>query len=98
MPVQFTLPPDNRAVGTVDPPNDVNNVIRASNALGAGLSPLSAVFAGGADPAGVADSTAALNAWLAALANGAGHGTWPAGTYKTSAPLVVPAGANFTGA
>lgn len=68
------------------------------------------VIAYGGDPTGVADSTAALTAALAAVAARAGGGGWPGvegaggvtldlagGVYRVSAPLVVPAGArDFT--
>jgi hypothetical protein len=76
MPAQFTLPPDTRTVGAGDPPNDINNVVRAANALGATDNVLSTAFAGGADPTGAADSTAAINA----VTQG-GEIRVPAGTY-----------------
>lgn len=97
MPAQFTLPPDTRVVFGGNPPADINALTDAVTAMGAALNPLSAAFAGGADPTGAADSTAALNAWLAALGGGAGRGSWPAGTYKTTAPLAVPPGASWQG-
>jgi hypothetical protein len=93
MPVQFTLPPDTRANGTGDPPNDANALIRAASASGAVYNVLNAAYAGGADPTGSADSTAAINAALAAAPAGTTV-TIPPGVYKTAAPLVVP---NFTG-
>lgn len=71
------MPPDSRAVGTGDPPNDVDALIRAANAAGGGFNVLNAAYAGGADPTGAADSTAAIQAALtaaatAAAANGGG--------------------------
>lgn len=81
MPVQYTMPPDTRSAGppgTPDPPNDVNAHTRALNAAGAGINVLNAAFAGGADPTGAADSSAAFNAACAAVM----IIRVPAGTYK----------------
>jgi hypothetical protein len=76
------MPPDTRAVDLADPPNDINNVIRAANALGAGRNVLNAAFAGGADPTGAADSTAAVQAAVSS-----GHAYIPPGAYKMTATL-----------
>jgi hypothetical protein len=97
MPAQFTLPPDTRAVGTGNPPADMNALIDAATAMGAVLNVLNAAYSGGADPTGVADSTAAIQAAL----NAAGKGqivTLPAGTYSTTSPLTIPAGVVLRGA
>jgi hypothetical protein len=64
MPVQFTPPPDTRAVGTGDPANDMDNAVRALNASGAQFNVLNTAYAGGADPTGVSFSDAA---WLACM-------------------------------
>src|SRR6185437_4012864 len=77
--------------GTGNPPQDVDNIVDALIATGAGLSVLNAAYSGGADPSGTADSTAALNAALSAASPGQVV-TGPAGVYKTTAPLVVPNG------
>ena len=82
MPVQYTLPPDTRAVGTGNPPNDMNSVTDALTAIGAGSNVLNAAFAGGADPTGVADSTAAIQA-----AVNTGYCRIPNGIYKLTATL-----------
>lgn len=52
----------------------------------------------GADPAGGADSTAAISSALAALPSGGGTVYFPAGTYKLSGALSVPTGAVLQGA
>ena len=107
MGTQFTLPPDTRAVGTGNPPADMNAVVDAVTAMGAGYNVLNAAFSGGADPTGVADSTAAINA-----ASAAGVAILPPGTFllNSSTPLTGPVrgagigltflkiGASFTGA
>jgi hypothetical protein len=88
MPAQFTLPPDTRTVGAGNPPADMNGVVDTLTASGAYWNPLNAAFAGGADPTGAADSTAALQAMLAAAPRGTVC-TLPLGTFKISAPLVM---------
>jgi hypothetical protein len=77
-PWTHAMPPDTRAVGTGDPANDEDANVDALTAMGAGQNVLNPVFAGGADPFGVADSSAAFNA-----ARTAGMVIFvPAGTYK----------------
>jgi len=51
----------------------------------------------GADPTGVADSTAAFTAAIAALPSGGGTIYVPAGTYKTSSALTPVSGMRLTG-
>jgi hypothetical protein len=84
MPAQFTLPPDTRAVGTGNPPADMNAHTDALAAIGATFSVLNAAYAGGADPTGIADSTAAINAAEVAAAATGGIVTFPAGTFKVT--------------
>lgn len=86
MPV-FTLPPDTRSVGSPNPAGDMNAVTDALLASGAGFNVLSAAFAGGADPTGAADSTAAFAAAIAAAiaANGA-EVIVPPGQYTCNVP------------
>src|SRR5271165_3576150 len=88
MPAQFTLPPDTRFAGGPNPPADMNSIVDALVAMGVTYNILNALFSGGADPTGVTDSTAAIQAAL----NGAPSGTTvvaPPGIYKISAPLVM---------
>ena len=88
----FTIPPATRAVGTADPPGDMNNASVSLTVLAAGNVQNSA-YAGGADPSGAADSTAAIQAALtAARSAGGGTVTVPPGTYVISAPLRVGSG------
>lgn len=87
----FALPPDTRTVGQGNPPQDMNAVVDALTAQGAGLNVRNKAWAGGADPTGATDSTTALQA----AANGATPGqvvVFPPGIYKISTPLTVPAG------
>jgi hypothetical protein len=96
MPAQYTWPTDNRAVGTGDPPNDVNALIREANAFGALYNVLDAAYAGGADPGTPstpgADSTAAFAACLAATTAANAEMVIPPGNYT-----VNTAGLNLTG-
>ena len=87
MPVNFTLPPDTRAIGTGNPPQDMNGVADALTAMGAGCNALNAAFSGGADPTGTASSDAAFAAAAAAAAAAGVPFVIPAGTYKVTAPL-----------
>jgi hypothetical protein len=64
--------------------------------MGAGLNVLNAAYAGGADPTGAADSTAAIQAALSAAAPGQVI-RLPSGTYKTTAPLAMPPGVILRG-
>lgn len=86
----YTLPPDTRQVGDPDPANDLNAIVDAVTGLGAGLSVLNKAYAGGADPAGNADSTAAFQAAAAAIPAGGGVLAIPAGTYKLTGTVDVP--------
>src|SRR5215475_7674041 len=88
MAVQFTIPPGTRAVGTVDPAGDMNNVTAALNVLGAVISVLNTAYSGGADPTGTNDSTTAIQAALTASAGGICF--FPEGTFKVSSALTVP--------
>ena len=106
MPAQYTLPPDTRAIGTGNPPADMNAVVDALNAApGVVYNVLNAAYAGGADPTGAADSTTAIQAAINAAAYisasdasgilGAAQATvyLPGGTYLiSSGPLVLPHG------
>jgi hypothetical protein len=89
MPAQFTLPPDTRSVGSGNPPADMNAIVDAVTAMGAGVNVLNTAYSSGADPTGVADST---SAWQAALTAG-GLIIVPPGTYKITSTLtgtVIP--------
>ena len=87
MPPQFTLPPDNRSIGSGNPPADMNAHTDALIAMGAGLNVLNAAFAGGADPTGAADSAAAIQAALNAVPAGGGAICLPPGTYKLASTV-----------
>lgn len=86
--MSYTIPPDTRAVGTGNPPQDMNDV---SDVL-TGNSPvvfnvLNTAWAGGADPTGANDSTAAIQAALNAVPAQGGIVCLPSGTYKVSSTL-----------
>jgi hypothetical protein len=64
-------------------------------AMGGSFNVLNAAYAGGADPTGTNDSTAAIQAALNAAADASVLGIGvcvPPGVYKTSAPLIVAGG------
>lgn len=88
----FTIPPDNKTAGEGGFVADINNAYAALAAV-AGYNVLDAAYGGGADSSGVADSTAAINAAIAA-AQGAGGGAvyFPPGTYLVSSPLLLSGG------
>ena len=79
---------DVRAVGTGNPPADMNNVNDVLIGMGFLHNVTNTAWAGGADPAGVADSTAAIQAALTAALPGQTV-FLPQGTYKISAPLTM---------
>jgi hypothetical protein len=94
MPAQFTLPPDTRAVGTGNPPADMNAVVDALTAQGTASNILNAAYAGGADPTGTADSTAAFNDAVAALPTITLHDSGTSGTALAvpQGTIIIPAG------
>jgi hypothetical protein len=96
VPQQFSLPPDTRSVGQGNPPADMNGVVDTLNASGAQFNVCNAAYAGGADPTGVADSTAAIQAALNATT--AGQPTaLPVGTFLISAPITMASGDELLG-
>lgn len=100
----YTIPPDTRTVGSGNPPLDINNVSDVLTGSGLGFSILNTAYAGGADPTGTADSTAAINAAVTAASAASRPVRIPAGTYKVSSTLnwklpglvVIGDGANVT--
>jgi hypothetical protein len=99
MPDQFTTFADTRAVGTGNPPDDANQLVRSVNALGAKFSVANAAYAGGAAPsASAAQNTAAINAADVAAAAAGGIVTFPPGTYAVNAGLVKKTAAHWQGA
>jgi Pectate lyase superfamily protein len=93
----FSPVPTNRAVGTGNPPGDMNNTSLELAAMGGTYNVLNTAYAGGADPTGSNDSTAAIND---ALAIG-GPVFLPAGTYLlngSSALSMAVAGTRLYGA
>jgi hypothetical protein len=89
MPAQFTLPPDTRAVGTGNPPADMNNVVDALTAQGATFNVLNAAYSGGADPTGAADCASAIQAAVNAMPASGGVIYFPAGTYKVASTVTI---------
>lgn len=93
---QFTLPPDSRKQGDPNPASDMDAVVDALIAAGAPYNVLSAAW-GTVDNTGVADSTAGLNACLAAAATAGAAVQMPPGTYKISGPLNIATGQVING-
>ena len=90
---------DPRAVGTPNPPVDTNNINDVVTGMGGVYNVLNTAYAGGADPTGVADSTAAFQAAITAATAINGIVFAPLGTYKiTSGPLTYTAPFRFFGA
>lgn len=87
--MSFTIPPATKAAGQSGFIADINAAYSALTSLAAG-NVLNTAYAGGADPTGSADSTAAIQAALTA-----GMAFVPPGTYKVTAPLTVPSNAVF---
>lgn len=85
----FTVPPSTHVAGDAGFPADIDSLYNAVAGL-AGYNVCDAQWAGGADPTGTADSTAAWQAAVAA-ANTAGGGrvVVPPGTYLLSGPVNV---------
>lgn len=95
----YAIPPV-RSAGNTGHIGDHNNIVASLQANRATYNPLNSAYAGGADPTGAADSTAAINAALTAAFNASQPGQLvylPAGLYKTSAPLIVPPGVTLLG-
>lgn len=86
--MSFTIPPPNKVDGQSGFIADIDNAY-AALALVTGINVLNSAYAGGADPTGVADSTAAIQAALNAVPAGGGVVRIPAGTYKVSGTLTV---------
>jgi Pectate lyase superfamily protein len=87
--LSFTVPPDSRAVGNPGHTTDHNDIADVLAGLGAGLNVQNTALGGGADPTGAADSTAAFQAALNAVAASAygGRIRIPAGNYKITSAL-----------
>lgn len=106
MPVNYALPPDTRAVGTGNPPSDINSVIDALNSFNfVSANVLSSTFSGGADPTGTNDSTTAIQAALTAAPAGTivwipsaywNGSAWVRATYKYTT-LSIPANVMLAG-
>src|SRR5579859_252468 len=105
--MSYTIPPDTRAVGTGNPAGDMNNVSDVLSGLGAAYNVLNTAYSGGADPTGVADSTAAIQAAITAAANAAASSPAPvsgapavlvpAGNFLISSPLSIAAPVRILG-
>ena len=94
----FSPPPDTRTVGEGNPAQDVDGLVDAIDAIGAGRNVLNTTFGGGADPTGATDSTTALTAAASALGGQLMY--LPAGTYlmnSSSAITLTQAGSGIMG-
>jgi len=97
--MSYTIPSDTHSPG--DPTGhttDHNRIVDVLKGSGAALNVLNTAYSGGADPTGVSDSAAAINAALTAAASGGGGAVYlPPGTYKIGSTLTVPGGVALTG-
>jgi hypothetical protein len=95
MPAQFTLPPNTRvAFGPGDPASDMDGVVDALTAAGLAYHVNNAAYAGGADPAGAADSAAAFAAAVAAMPT---RVVWANPNLNTGATATYPVGTLLLG-
>lgn len=95
----FTIPPGNKVAGQAGFVADIDSLYTAVAAI-AGVNVLNSAYAGGADPTGATDSTAAIQAAITAASSG-GIVYLPPGTYllNGSAGLsVTTAGTRIVGA
>lgn len=87
--MSYTMPGDTDISGESGHLADHNDIADILAGMSAANNVLNTAYAGGADPTGVADSTAAINDALTTAPVG-GTVYIPAGTYKTTAPIVIP--------
>jgi hypothetical protein len=97
---------DPRAVGTGNPPADVNNLNDVVAGMGGYFNAWNTAFSGGADPTASTDSAPALNAMLSAAPVGApcflppiyyNGSAWEQAKYKINSTVTVPPGVNWYG-
>ena len=105
----YTIPPNTRAVGTGNPPQDMDNTANILSMLTGQATgntftqsytalPWFNVITYGADPTGATDSTTAIqNALNAANSAGGGVVYFPAGTYQISSALTIYNNITLTG-
>jgi parallel beta-helix repeat protein len=82
MPARFSIPPDTRAIGTGNPPDDMNKIVDAMSAWGYPYNICNTAWAGGAPVDGTSDCTAAIQACMNAAA-------------AAGFPVFIPAGVQF---
>lgn len=85
----YTIPPDTRAVGTGNPPQDMNNVSDVLSGNGLAYHVNNTAYAGGADPTGASDSAAAFAAAVAAMPT---RVVWANPNLGTGATATYPVG------
>jgi Pectate lyase superfamily protein len=86
--MSYTLPVDTHAPGDSGHTTDHNSLVDVVRGMGAVYNVLNTAYgSGGADPSGVLDSTAAIQAALNALPAGGGVVYIPPGIYKVSGTL-----------
>jgi pectate lyase-like protein len=96
--VSYTFPADDQVPGNIGHTSDHNNIVDVLSGNSTIVNNvLNTAYAGGADPTGVSDSTAAIQAAITNLPSG-GIVYFPAGTYKVSSTLTCTvAGVYFRG-
>lgn len=103
--MSYTIPSDTHAPGDAGHTVDHNNMADVLKGMGAVANVQNTAFAGGADPTGGADSTAAIQAALLSFgtltswSQGQGGTVYvPPGIYTISKTLVIPSGVRLAGA
>jgi hypothetical protein len=82
----FTLPPDNRSLGSGNPPQDMNGVVDALTASGVPFNLMNSAY-GAADPTGTNDCTAIIGLVIAAAVTAGRPVKIPGGTFKVNSTL-----------
>lgn len=95
MTTPFTVPPPSKIVGEGGFVADINNAYNALAVIG-GVNVLDSQWAGGADPTGVNDSTAAIQAAIGGLPATGGIVYIPAGAYRVNSTITVTLANNAT--
>ncbi len=97
--MSYTIPSDSHTTGDSGHTTDHNDIVDVLKGNSAAYSVLNTAYSGGADPTGVADSTAAFAAAIAALPSGGGNIIVPPGSYKiTGSGLTFNQDQGMTGA
>lgn len=92
----YTVPSDTHAVSDTGHTTDHNNLVDVVKGS-VPYNVLNTAYAGGADPTGTTDSSAAINAAIAAASSAGGVVRVPPGTYKLTSPVQQSSGVILAG-